>query len=135
MKLVTTEQLEIVRISKTDENLKNLYNTIDLKDYFAKLKYKKDNSLPINTLPDYYVLKKQFNIPEHQGTFSNQSLRFSIKSYIGLLKDYYSITKPIYISKSIILNKTKKLDSLDTQSVKSKFKNAINPKDYIYSII
>jgi len=132
MKLVTTEQIEVVRISKDDEVLRNLSNTIDLKDYFAKIKYRKNNSLSLTSLPDYYILKKQFSVPEYQVTFSNQSLKFSIKSYINLLILDYSI-KPIHISKNIILNKLKKLDSRNIGFVP--LKNTINLKDYIYDII
>lgn len=132
MNLITTEQIEIVRVSKDNEILKDLANTIDLKDYFAKIKYKKDNDLSISNLPDYFILKKQFTLPQHQVTFSNKSIKFSIKSYINLLNLEYSI-KPIYISKNIILNKFKKNDSLNTNFVSST--NAINLKDYIYSII
>ena len=36
MKLVTSEQIKIKRESKEYEVLKNLHNTIDLKDYYAK---------------------------------------------------------------------------------------------------
>lgn len=132
MKLVTTEQIRVVRVSKDDEVLRNLSNTIDLKDYFAKIKYRKDNDLPTTTLPDYYILKKQFSIPEYQVTFSNKSMRISIRSYINLLVLDYSI-KPIHISKNIILNKLKKLDGLNIGFVPSK--NTINLKDYIYNII
>lgn len=132
MKLVTTEQIRVVRVSKDDEVLRNLSNTIDLKDYFAKIKYRKNNNLSTNTLPDYYILKKHFNIPEHQVTFSNKSMRISIRSYINLLILDYSI-KPINISKNIILNKLKKLDNLNVGFIPSK--NTINLKNYIYNII
>ena len=132
MKLVTTEQIEVVRIAKDNEVLRNLSNTIDLKDYFAKIKYRKDNNLSLTNLPDYWILKKQFSIPEYQVTFSNQSLRFSIRSYINLLILDYSI-KPIHISKNIILNKLKKLDNRNIGFVPSK--NTINLKDYIYDTI
>jgi|GEM_PF-6308582 len=132
MKLVTTEQIQVVRISKDKEVLRNLSNMIDLKDYFAKIKYRKDNSLSISTLPDYYILKNQFSIPDYQVTFSNKSIRISIRSYINLLKLNYSI-KPIHISKNIVLNKLKKLDNLNIGFVPSK--NTINLKDYIYNII
>ena len=37
MKLVTSEQLKINRESKNYEVLQKLHNTIDLKDYYAKI--------------------------------------------------------------------------------------------------
>ena len=41
MKLVTSEQLKINRESKNYEVLQKLHNTIDLKDYYAKIKSRK----------------------------------------------------------------------------------------------
>ena len=38
MKLTTSEQIKVNRESKNYEVLQNLYNTIDLKDYYAKIK-------------------------------------------------------------------------------------------------
>jgi hypothetical protein len=139
MKLVTSEQFKINRESKNYEVLQKLHNTIDLKDYYAKIKSRVDASLSTKSLPDYYVLKKQFNLPEYQVTFSNQSLRFSIRTYINLLNTSYSSIKPIHISKNIILNKIQKLDSNNT-SYKGEYftfnmKNSINLKDYIESLI
>jgi len=139
MKLVTSEQLKINRESKNYEVLQKLHNTIDLKDYYAKIKSRVDASLSTKSLPDYYVLKKQFNLPEYQVTFSNQSLRFSIRTYINLLNTSYSSIKPIHISKNIILNKIQKLDSNNTNYKGEYFtfnmKNSINLKDYIESLI
>lgn len=138
MKLVTSEQIKIKRDSKNYEVLQNLHNTIDLKDYYAKIKSKIDNNQPVKSLPDYYVLKKQFNLPEYQVTFSNKSIRFSIKTYINLLNENYSAIKPIHISKNIILNKIAKLDTRDAEYQEKYFrfnvKNSINLKDYIYNI-
>lgn len=85
MKLVTSGQIKVNRESKNYEVLQKLHNTIDLKDYYAKIKSKIDNNVSTKSLPDYYVLKKQFNLPEYQVTFSNQSIRFSIRTYINYL--------------------------------------------------
>jgi hypothetical protein len=135
MKLVTSEQLKINRESKNYEVLQKLHNTIDLKDYYAKIKSRVDASLSTKSLPDYYVLKKQFNLPEYQATFSNKSVRFSIRTYINLLNSNFSTIKPIHISKNIILNKIDKKDVLNQGFEKKYFrfndKNAINLKDYI----
>lgn len=139
MKLVTSEQINVNRESKNYEVLQKLHNTIDLKDYYAKIKSKIDNNVSTKSLPDYYVLKKQFNLPEYQVTFSNQSIRFSIRTYINLLNDSYSSVKPIHISKSIILNKLPKLDTKDAgysaQYFRFNAKNSINLKDYIESLL
>lgn len=139
MKLVTSEQIKVNRESKNYEVLQKLHNTIDLKDYYAKIKSKIDNNVSTKSLPDYYVLKKQFNLPEYQVTFSNQSIRFSIRTYINLLNDSYSSVKPIHISKSIILNKLPKLDTKDAgysaQYFRFNTKNSINLKDYIESLL
>lgn len=132
MKLVTSEQIKVNRVPETQEVLKNLNNTIDLKDYFAKIKSKVDNDVPLNTIPDYFILKKQFTLPEYQVSFPNKSIKFSIRSYINLLLIDYSI-KPIHISKNIILNKGKKLDVLNTGFKSSK--NSINLKDYINTLL
>ena len=83
MKLVTSEQIKVSRTPKKEEVLINLNNTIDLKDYFAKIKSKVDNDVSLTTIPDYYILKKQFTLPEYQVTFSNKSIKFSIKCYIN----------------------------------------------------
>jgi hypothetical protein len=139
MKLVTSEQIKVNRKSKNYEVLQKLYNTIDLKDYYAKIKSKVDNNVSTKTLPDYYILKKQFSLPEYQVTFSNQSLRFSIRTYINLLNTSYSTVKPIHISKNIILNKIAKLDPKDKGYSPKYFmfneKNSINLKDYIESLL
>ncbi len=139
MKLVTSEQLKVNRESKNYEVLQKLHNTIDLKDYYAKIKSKVDASVSLKTLPDYYVLKKQFTLPEYQVTFSNQSFRFSIKTYINLLNTSYSSVKPIHLSKNIILNKIAKVDSQNTGYSEKYFrfneKNSINLKDYIQSLL
>lgn len=135
MKLVTSEQIKIKRESKEYEVLKNLHNTIDLKDYYAKIISKINAGTSLKTIPDYYVLKKQFNLPEYQATFSNKSVRFSIRTYINLLNSNFSTIKPIHISKNIILNKIDKKDVLNQGFEKKYFrvndKNAINLKDYI----
>ena len=139
MKLVTSEQIKVKRQSKNYEVLQNLHNTIDLKDYYAKIKSKVDENVSLKTLPDYYILKKQFNLPEYQVTFSNKSIRFSIKTYINLLNDSYSSIKPIHISKNIILNKIIKLDDKNAEYSKKYFrfneKNSVNLKDYIQSLL
>lgn len=135
MKLVTSDQIKIKRESKEYEVLKNLHNTIDLKDYYAKIISKINAGASLKTIPDYYVLKKQFNLPEYQATFSNKSIRFSIRTYINLLNSSFSTIKPIHISKNIILNKIDKKDVLNQGFDKKYFrfndKNAINLKDYI----
>ena len=135
MKLVTSDQIKIKRESKEYEVLKNLHNTIDLKDYYAKIISKINAGASLKTIPDYYVLKKQFNLPEYQATFSNKSIRFSIRTYINLLNSSFSTVKPIHISKNIILNKIDKKDVLNQGFDKKYFrfndKNAINLKDYI----
>lgn len=139
MKLTTSEQIKVNRESKNYEILQNLYNTIDLKDYYAKIKSKVDNNVSTKSLPDYYILKKQFTLPEYQITFPNKSVRFSIKTYINLLIDSYSAVKPIHISKNIILNKLPKLDTKDAGYKGNYFrfnsKNSINLKDYIESLL
>lgn len=139
MKLTTSEQIKVKRQSKNYEVLQNLHNTIDLKDYYAKIKSKVDENVSLKTLPDYYILKKQFNLPEYQVTFSNKSIRFSIKTYINLLNDSYSSIKPIHISKNIILNKIIKLDDKNAEYSKKYFrfneKNSVNLKDYIQSLL
>lgn len=135
MKLVTSDQIKIKRESKEYEVLKNLHNTIDLKDYYAKIISKINAGASLKTIPDYYVLKKQFNLPEYQATFSNKSIRFSIRTYINLLNSSFSTVKPIHISKNIILNKIDKKDVLNQGFDKKYFrfndKNSINLKDYI----
>jgi len=139
MKLITSEQLKVNKESKNDEVLQNLYNTVDLKDYYAKIKSKIDNNKPLSTLPDYFVLKKQFNLPEYQITFSNKSIRFSIRTYINLLISSYSCIKPIHISKNIILNKITKSDSKNIGYSEKYYvfnkKNSVNLKDYIQNAI
>lgn len=141
MKLVTSEQVKVNRESKNYEVLQYLYNTIDLKDYYAKIKSRIDNDLSTKSLPDYYILKKQFNLPEHQITFSNKSIRFSIRTYINLLVASYSTVKPIHISKNIILNKPTKagLDPANPGYKNDYFrfnkKNSVNLKEYIESLL
>lgn len=135
MKLVTTEQYKIVKISKDKETLQNLNNTIDLKDYFAKIKYKVDNSLPLSNIPNYYILKKQFTLSNYQSTFSNKSIKFSIRSYINLLLVDFT-TKPLYISKNITLKKNKELDEGNKNVSKNSIKNnIINLKEYIKDLL
>ena len=136
MKLTSSNQIKISRVPEKEEILNKLNNTIDLKDYFAKIKYKVNNNIPLTTIPDYYILKKQFNLPEYQITFTNKSIRFSIRSYINLLTIDYSI-KPINISKNLIINKFKKLDkqNIDYSTNNFLLKNTINLKDYIKQLI
>jgi len=136
MKLISSEQIKVSRTPEKEEVLINLNNTIDLKDYYAKIISKINAGASLKTIPDYYILKKQFTLPEYQVTFSNKSIRFSIKSYINLLIIDYSI-KPIHISKNLIVNKFKKLDTRDTNYSPNSFlqKNTINLKDYIKDLL